>query len=130
MLDEARDVGLALDEAFLSHYRPYAEDKFYDSSSLAWRTIQTLTFRRRAGVRPIVVDEAAGLTLHPSVLRRLVAEPTSEDGRPHDQLVPYRPANLCEFLAQLPDLDAFLDAVDPDCDDETKAKIRSILERA
>ncbi|MEM8995859.1 MAG: DUF2235 domain-containing protein, partial [Acidobacteriota bacterium] len=92
MLDGARDVGLAVDEDYLRHFRPYAEDKYYDSSSLAWRTIQTVTFRRRVGVRPIEVDAAAGLTLHPSVLRRLAAGKVSESGREHERLEPYRPA--------------------------------------
>lgn len=127
MLEGARSAGLALDDAFLNHYPDYAEDELYDSSGFAWRAIQTLTFRRRQGVRPIDVDPDAGLTLHPSVLRRLVAEKDAGDGRVHEKLVPYRPENLCRFLADLPDLEAFLLEVDPDCTPETVAKIQSIL---
>lgn len=108
MLGEARAVGLGLDWNFLSSYPGYPQDEIHDSNKLKWRVIQTLTFRRKAGIREARVSDVAHLTLHPSLLVRMASKKTDPNGREHPKLEPYRPENVLKMLAGVPDLEAFL----------------------
>ncbi|MCB1055970.1 MAG: DUF2235 domain-containing protein [Acidobacteria bacterium] len=103
ILEAARSLGLGLDDDFLEAYPAYALDQLYPSYKVRYRIWDWV--RGRNGVRKIRVSADAGLTLHPSVMERLTAEP---DGETHPRFELYRPKNLLRFLARQGDLEAFL----------------------
>ncbi len=108
ILDGARDAGLGLDWSFLRYYRRgHHTARHYESLKAHWKVLQTVTFQN--GVREIEVDEAADLTLHASVLQRLVAEEVEKDGVRGP--VTYRPKNLLKMLAEMDDLDGFVASI-------------------
>ncbi len=104
LVDEAAALGLALDLDFVKHYRPYPQAHLTRSSSVVTSAAELARLRVAGGRRSLVGRPAgAGLTLDRSVIHRLRSDPAD-----HPRLEPYRPANVIEFLAAQPDLDAFL----------------------
>ena len=105
LLDQARDVGLALDWSFLRYYRRgHHAARQYESLGGIWKILQALTFRD--GVREIALSPSAGLTVHGSVLHRLAAEEVQHDEA--DGPVRYRPKNVLRALARVDGLDGFI----------------------
>lgn len=105
----AADEGLDLNEAFLHNYRPYPQDKLYDSYSLGMAVLDTVRFRRGDGVRALSGRPAsANLSVDRSAMVRLLSDPKAEDksGKPRFPRMDgkaYRPGNLLEFLACSPE---------------------------
>ncbi len=105
LADEAADAGLALDRKFLGEFDAYAYGRQYSSQSLLYRVLDRL--RGRDGSRRLVgYPPATQLSVDYHVIHRLAHKPTKGDK--HQMTKLYRPANLLEYLAQQPDLDAYL----------------------
>lgn len=104
--DEARSLGLALDQGFLAKYRPYPQDEMKDSYSLKYRAIETLRCKAGKGERLIEGNPAsAHLSLDPSVIKRLCSDP--QDFSTMNRR--YRPASVVQIAALFKkDPDAFL----------------------
>lgn len=108
MVGEASALGLAADEHFSKAYKPYPEDRLYQSQTFLFSALDTVLLRRGRGVRHLDgFPPEAGFTLDPAVLRRMRSTP--EQG--HERLVTYRPGNLIAYLASLPDFNAGLAAL-------------------
>lgn len=104
ILREAEALGLVVDHGFTRFYRPFAKDRLYRSEALHYRVIDALRGRFGRGRRTIAQPAGANLSLDPSVFERMAAEP--EEYR--DLRQRYRPQNVLDYLASLPDLDGFL----------------------
>jgi len=110
MLGEAQRAGLGLDWDFLSFYRPNPVGCQHNSYTTKWKVVDTLTFKRKKGVRKITTDRQAGLEIHPSALKRLATERVQHCDRQGQTVErPYGPKNLATYLASLPNLDRFLE---------------------
>lgn len=121
MLGEARSQGLAVDPSFAGKYRGYAQDRLYRSESILYRAFDAVRWRAGRGRRSLLEwPDAAGLSLDPSVIRRIQADPKEAD--PRNPSLPrwpelrqaYRPDNVLRFLAAQPDLRAYLIAIGVD----------------
>jgi hypothetical protein len=138
MLGEASSHGLVVSAAYVAKYRPYAQDRLYRSESVLYRTLDAARWRAGRGRRSLVDSPAtASFALDPSVIVRIQADPKEEKpGKPgtlkHPDLrTDYRPENVFHFLAEKPDLPAYLQSLavkDPALPadvDERLAKLRS-----
>ncbi|NND00599.1 MAG: DUF2235 domain-containing protein [Gammaproteobacteria bacterium] len=126
----AGNKGLQLRPEFLNFYRPYAQDRLYNSRKWYWSVAEALRFRYKKGVRRIdprsINMQSANLAVHPSAIERLGScrqEPyLGKNGEkrikkhyPLDSL--YRPKNLLRYLSALDalgDLEAYLIRMFPD----------------
>ncbi len=116
LLDEARALGLALDDEYLRAFRGYPQDRLYRSESLLYRLLDGTRLRFGRGRRELVGQPAsANLSLSPAAIHRLRANPRQrrplgdlESPRFPEMAVPYRPSNLLRFLAAQPDLERYL----------------------
>jgi uncharacterized protein (DUF2235 family) len=112
ILREAETLGLAVDQKFAGFYRPFAKDRLYQSESVLYRALDRLRGRFGRGRRAIEQFAGANLSLDPSVLERMAANPEAhrEDGKPvfPNLRQRYRPQNVLLFLACQPDLDSYL----------------------
>jgi uncharacterized protein (DUF2235 family) len=115
ILAGAAEQGLAVDRGFSRIYGAYPQDRLYDSGSTLYRILDKL--RSGRGARPLVGQPAtANLSLAPSVIRRIQADPKEplKNGKPGELRFPemkgkpYRPDNVLLFLACQPDLDGYL----------------------
>lgn len=110
ILDGARDAGLKVDTNFTRFYPGFAKDSLYRSSSLFYRSLDFVRFRRNRGKRRLVgVPASANLDIDPSVFARMAAPPRDLEmgSTPEDTFKPYRPENVLLFLATLPDVDTY-----------------------
>lgn len=128
MLKEAQTLGLAVDSKFAAHYGGYAQDALYDSYSLGYRWLDRIRCRAGRGKRTLIGwPEAANLTLDPSVIVRVQADPAD-----HPRLREvYRPSNVMQLLAAQDDLDQFmarLGAKDPSLPGDVVAALRTLGE--
>jgi uncharacterized protein (DUF2235 family) len=105
----AVDEGLDINDAFLSNYRRYPQDKLYDSYSLGMDVMDTIRFRRGDGVRALSGRPAsANLSVDRSAVVRLLSDP-QPDIKPEERRYrrmdgkAYRPDNLLSFLACSPE---------------------------
>jgi len=113
LMDEAADLGLAIDRDFVKPYRPYPQAQFYPSTNLVFKTLELVRFRLGKGVRNLTGYAAEShLSLDRSVIHRIRSEPDD-----HAQLDLYRPANVIQFLAAQHDLPAFLGGLGLSVDD-------------
>jgi len=106
MADGAIAEGLALDAGFLESYRPWVKHSLYDSYARFYSILDGVRHRSGEGVRSLLgYPPEASLTLDPSVIVRMQADPKelteNGDGTP---ATPYRPQNVIEYLAGLPEL--------------------------
>jgi hypothetical protein len=109
MLREAETLGLATDSEYTKHFRPYPQDRLYNSKTVLYRGLEAIRFRWGRGVRPLVGHpDSSNLELDRSVIHRLISRP--EDHDEMDSL--YRPGNLLELLATKPDLGAYLASIE------------------
>lgn len=114
MLDEATERGLTVDPGFAAAYRRYPQDRLYRSESLLYRFLDGLRARFGRGRRNLVGwPVTSNLSLSPSVIHRIQAEPAERD-KQGDLRFPelrqhYRPPNVLVFLAAQPDLDRYLE---------------------
>lgn len=105
----AVDEGLDINEAFLANYRPYPQDKLYDSYSLGMGVMDAVRFRLGDGVRTLSGRPAsANLSVDRSAVVRLLSDPKAmnKSGEPRFPRMDgkaYRPENLLEFLACSPE---------------------------
>jgi hypothetical protein len=116
MLDEARGCGLSFDEEYARVFRAYPQDRLYRSESWRYRLLDAARGRVGRGRREMRSwPPTATMTLAPAVIHRLRADPGEQ--RPLGDLraprfpelrAPYRPLNLLRFLADQPDLAAYL----------------------
>ena len=118
MAKEAEAKGLAVDSDYLGNYRGYAQDRLYRSESLLYRCFDAVRLRTGRGRRSLLDrPQSARLTLDPSVIWRIQADPKEErKGHPGQPRHPalrnrYRPENVLRFLANQGDLAAFLKSV-------------------
>lgn len=114
ILDEAAAQGLAVDKSFAAAYRRYPQDRLYRSESIVYRLLDGLRLRYGRGRRSLSGrPPTANLTLAPSVIHRIQADPTerTDSGalRFPDLRTLYRPDNVLRFLACQPDLDRYLE---------------------
>jgi len=112
ILGGAEAQGLIVDPGYVKFFKPYSQDKMYSSDSLLYRILDRLR-RSGRGKRELLGRPAtANLTLDPSVIHRIRADPkaTRPDGKPqYPQMErPYRPQNVLAFLACQPDLAGYL----------------------
>jgi uncharacterized protein (DUF2235 family) len=116
LLEEARGRALAFDEEYLRAFRAYPQDRLYRSESLFYRGLDAARGRFGRGRRELAGwPPAARLTVAAAAIHRLRADPAArrplgdlETARFPEMSLPYRPANLLRFLAEQPDLDAYL----------------------
>lgn len=103
-------TNLKIDKYFLAHYCGGYDDTYYDSYAWYYRLADLLRGRIGKGKRRLVDQPAtANLSLDPSVIDRIRATPAElVCERPTERIAPYRPANVLQFLACQPDLDAYL----------------------
>ncbi len=104
LLDEARALGLVVEDDYLKHFRAYFGGRA-SAKSLGFRVVDTLLrpLRGFKGERNLL--QTPGLTVDESVLSRLRADPAKHQhmaGR-------YRPKNLLRYLAAHPELNDQLD---------------------
>ena len=99
MVEEAKAVGLDLDDDFLKFYRRFAAGRA-STKSLGFRAMDTVfrPLRGFAGERDLT--RVPGMTLDPSVITRLHAEASEFDSMD----ARYRPANLLRYLKAHPEL--------------------------
>jgi uncharacterized protein (DUF2235 family) len=136
ILDGAEAQGLEVDRQFARFYRPFPQDRLYRSESLLYRILDGLRLRFGRGKRQLVGQPAtANLTLSPSVIHRLRADPheSKKGGQPGELRFPelkgkpYRPENVLLFLACQPDLDQYLKGLG--LDDEHRQLPADVLRR-
>jgi uncharacterized protein (DUF2235 family) len=115
MVQEAQAQGLVVDPKFLRFYPGFAQDQLYNSDSTLYRILDAIRFRSGKGKRQLTGrPAAANLSLDPSVIERLRADPQErrKNGEPEfPRLTLYRPQNVLAFLACQPDLDAYLASI-------------------
>jgi uncharacterized protein (DUF2235 family) len=112
--EEAESEGLVLDPAFVRHYNPFVGANLYDSDSPTYRFLDGIRQRAARGRRPLLGrPESAHLTLDPSVIKRIRAEPAKF---PALQGRGYRPQNVLQFLACQSDLDGYLAGIGLDAE--------------
>ena len=116
LLDEAAEQGLAVSGDFAEIYRGYPQDRLYRSESWLYRLLDGVRLRFGRGRRSLSDwPAAAGLSLSPSVIHRLQADPEERKAngelRFPDLRQAYRPENLLRFLACQGDLDRFLEGL-------------------
>jgi len=105
---------LEIDRKFAAIYHGFAQDRLYRSESLFYRFLDGMRLRFGRGKRKLIQQlEEASLSLDPSVIHRIAANPKErrEDGKlrfPDLGEKPYRPRNVLLFLASQPDLDQYL----------------------
>lgn len=125
ILDGAEAHGLEVDRQFANFYRGFPQDRLYRSESLLYRVLDGLRWRFGRGRRQLVGQPAsANLTLAPSVIHRLRADPQRF---PELRGKPYRPENVLLFLACQPDLDQYLQGLG--LDDEHRQLPADVLQR-
>lgn len=117
ILKEAQAQGLQIDPAFIRHFSAYPFDRLYRSESVLYRFLDAFRFRFGRGSRNLVGQPAgANLSLSPSVIQRIHADPTAKkaDGslKYPDLKQTYRPKNVLLYLACQPDLEAYLKTLD------------------
>lgn len=103
IVDEAKALGLAVDDEFLHYYRPFPMGRA-SKKTKAFAAADTVLrpLRGFKGERDLLAVD--GMTLDPSVITRLNA-----DASAHDTMDgPYRPTNLLRYLAHHPELEAQL----------------------
>ncbi len=139
ILDGAEAYGLEVDRGFAGIYRGFPQDALYRSDSVLYRVLDWLRLRTGKGRRALIGQPAAAsLSLDPSVIHRITADPQERkaDGTlrfPELQQKAYRPENVLLFLACQPDLDGYLAGLGLDEEHrklpadalETIAKLRS-----
>jgi uncharacterized protein (DUF2235 family) len=104
MLDEAKSLGLVIDEQYTKFYRPHPQAKLVTSRTLGYRVLEAARLRFGRGDRSLDGNpERAGITVDKSAIHRLAGDPAE-----HDELELYRPRNLLAHLARQPDLDRYL----------------------
>ena len=107
----AVETGLALDKKFLDFYRPWFGDSLYESYKRFYKKLDGYRHVGGQGARPLLgYAREANLTVDRSVIQRMQLdvkklEPNGDDGSP---ATAYRPQNVIEWLAALPDLDQYL----------------------
>jgi uncharacterized protein (DUF2235 family) len=117
ILDGAKDDGLDVDKGFAGIFHGFPQDRLYRSESLIYRIFDGLRWQFGRGRRRLVDNSAAAnLTLSPSVIHRLRANPfgLNKDGEirfPELRRQAYRPENLLRFLASQPNLDKYLESL-------------------
>lgn len=116
ILEEAVTCGLDVDRRFAGFFRAHPFDRLYRSDTWYYQLSDALRRRFGRGRRSLVEERPnAHLTLSPSVIHRLRADPTAtkENGElVHPDLRKvYRPENLLRFLASQPDLNAYFDQI-------------------
>ena len=116
ILDGAEKHGLEIDRQFANVYRRFPQDRLYRSEKLHFRALDGLRWRFGRGRRQLINQPAtANLTLDPSVIHRLRADPrepkkngATGEVRFPELRKPYRPKNVLRFLASQPNLDQYL----------------------
>jgi len=103
IVDEARALGLAVDEEFLRFYRPFPLGRA-SAKTKAFVAVDAMLrpLRGFKGERDLLAVD--GMTLDPSVIARLNADPGAHETMDG----PYRPANLLRYLARHPEFEAQL----------------------
>ena len=110
VLEGAQHAGLGLDWSFLSNYVENPKACQHESKTLKWKFKDLSWFRKQKGVRRIEIGREGTLDLHPSVLKRLaITDVTVCDGDDQAKPLRYRPGNLLDALAGLPDLPHYLE---------------------
>lgn len=133
ILEEAAALGLAADRSFAAAYRRYPQDRLYRSESWLYRLLDGARGRWGRGRRSLAGwPETARLTLAPSVIHRLQADPDERlangELRFPDLRQRYRPENVLRFLAAQPDLDAYLAGLGL-ADERARALPADVVER-
>ncbi|HYC60315.1 MAG TPA: DUF2235 domain-containing protein [Thermoanaerobaculia bacterium] len=110
ILAGAVEEGLQMDGDYLSFYGTSPKAVLYDSSSGLYRFLEAIRLRRGKGVRPI---HGINADLDRSVLERMMADASAltrdqVEGAKNTKAGPYRPGNVLQYLADQPDLDAYL----------------------
>jgi len=103
MLDEAKQYGLAVDQRFIGHFRPFVCDTLYPEASY-YKIADLIRGRRGRGKRALTGDE---MSLDPSVIQRIQADPKNKRAERLEGQ-PYRPRNVFAFLACVPNLEQYL----------------------
>ena len=109
ILDEANPLGLNTNPEILKYYRPYVCDDLVQTYGLKYRAMDLLRFKTGVGTRDLVAPGPdANLTLDPSVITRLRADP----GKHASMTALYRPVNLIAYLRQFKsDIPGFLASI-------------------
>lgn len=135
ILGEASARGLAIDTGYTKHFRRFPQDRLYRSESLVYRILDAVRLRFGRGRRDLNGPPAANLALDRSVIHRLQADPQEQTKAgaprfPELQGKAYRPQNVLQFLACLPDLDGYLQQIGLDKPEERElpADVRQELE--
>lgn len=121
ILEGAEGQGLEVDRKFIGFYRPFAQDRLYESKTLKYKILDGI--RRRKGARSLVgLPATANLSLDRTVIRRIQADPEEKgpDGNPRFlemEGTAYRPGNVFAYLAAQPDLDAYLESLGLDAEE-------------
>src|ERR1041385_2250336 len=131
ILAGAKEQGLKVDEYFVDFYRPKPTQRLYDSYATIYKVLDTLRFLVGKGRRDLKKYEET-VQLDPSVIIRMNA--TLKELQADDEQPPvtelYRPQNVIDFLADQPDLDAYLAKIgapklSPDLEQQVAARRRA-----
>lgn len=97
IVEEAKALGLAIDEAFLAKYRPFPQDELGDPHTYLYKIAEALRFKLGSGKRSLDGHPTAGmLSLDPSVIKRLCSDPANFEDMP----MPYRPDEVVRIAAE------------------------------
>lgn len=107
IVEKSMQFGLSFDQPFLRFYRPYYQDKLYESKDTFYKLRDFVLRRngvRRIGGKQVLKDNSQ---IHYSVLIRLLSDASEKklrsDERKYPRLEPYEPENLISFLKEQTD---------------------------
>ena len=97
IMDEAKALGLEVDEAFLKIYRPYPQDELSDPQTLFYKMIDKVRFKLGNGLRALDgYPASANLMLDPSVIQRFCSDP-----KEHPTMTErYRPKSVLSLASE------------------------------
>jgi uncharacterized protein (DUF2235 family) len=126
VVDGAIEQGLKIDVNFLEHYPGRADGTMYDSYSVLYRTLDIIRGRIGSGKRRIPVDA----DIDRSVIDRMKLPAEKVGGKNEEgSSAAYRPQNVLEFLAEQPDVAAYLRRIgEPDGEDGLPDDVKRRIE--
>ena len=107
IVDGAKEEQLEIDQAFIAHFKEFPGDTLYESSTPFYKV---LDFARSAMGRGRRKIHGYNADLAPTVIKRMTAEDTRDENG-NKVKTPYRPEGVMRFLAEQPDVAAYLQKI-------------------
>lgn len=109
ILEAAGEEGLDTDPNYIKFFKPFFGHSLYESSTPFYKVLDGVRSAMGRGKRVI---HGYNADVAPSVIQRMTADLDDVlDADDQPVKTPYRPANVLRFLAEQPDLDAYLQQI-------------------